>query len=108
MKELEVKAMLADPNIRDSYKLGGRLDERFLAGVEYAEAAIEKAPTIWVARDKVRDGIYLYENKPSRDEEYGQFFEGDNDFIIGLPKTDFPEVTWENSPRKVKIILEDE
>jgi hypothetical protein len=46
MKELEVKSMLSDPSIPDSYKLGGRLDERFLAGVEYAEAVIEKAPLL--------------------------------------------------------------
>jgi hypothetical protein len=52
MKELEVKAMLADPNIPDEYKLGGRLDSRFLDGVEYAERAMEKAEEFWVARDK--------------------------------------------------------
>jgi hypothetical protein len=34
---LEVPAMLADPSIPDRYKLGGRLNEAFLDGVEYAE-----------------------------------------------------------------------
>jgi hypothetical protein len=34
---LEVPAMLADPSIPDRYKWGGRLNEAFLDGVEYAE-----------------------------------------------------------------------
>jgi hypothetical protein len=105
MKELEVKSMLADPNIPDSYKLGGRLDERFLAGVEYVEALIEEAPELWIARDRDDDRIYLYEDNPACDEECGMFYECDNDFIIELPKESFPEVTFENSPQKIKIII---
>jgi hypothetical protein len=105
MKELEVKAMLADPNIPNDYKLGGRLDERFLAGVEYAEAATEKAPELWVARDKKNKAlIYLYRNKPFRDIESGIFYEEDSD-VIELPEEAFPEVTWENSPQKVNIVI---
>jgi hypothetical protein len=34
---LEVPAMLADPSIPDRYKWGGRINEAFLDGVEYAE-----------------------------------------------------------------------
>jgi hypothetical protein len=122
MKELEVKAMLADPNIPDSYKLGGRLDERFLAGIEYAEATMEKAPTVWVAKD--RDGKYfsgwthLFLNKPERSEEQGCFFIIDKDGkydifndifnMINLTNITIHGLTWENSPRKVRLILEDE
>jgi hypothetical protein len=108
MKELEVKSMLADPNIPDSYKLGGRLDERFLAGVEYAEAAMEKAPELWIARDKNDDrwnwigGIFLFLTEPRR--RNGVFY-GDLSKMIQLPKESFPEVTFENSPQKIKIII---
>jgi hypothetical protein len=105
MKELEVKSMLADPNIPNDYKLGGRLDERFLAGVEYAEAAMEKAPTVWVARDKGKYGkLFLYGSEPNRD---GDLFDSDDVFFT-ISTNLFPEVTWENSPRKVRLILEDE
>jgi hypothetical protein len=104
MKELEVKAMLADPNIPDSYKLGGRLDERFLAGVEYAEAAIEKAPAMWIARDKGGTTSF-FSKKPSYNENYNWFMPM-NFETIG--ETWLPEVTWGNSPRKVRLILEDE
>jgi hypothetical protein len=109
MKELEVKAMLADPNIPDSYKLGGRLDERFLAGIEYAEAVMEKAPGMWVARDETdgfRGGLFLYKEEPMREEKY-DMFDDRVDSMIELPEEAFPEVTWENSPRKVRLILED-
>jgi hypothetical protein len=104
MKELEVKAMLADPNIPDSYKLGGRLDERFLAGVEYAEAAMEKASEMWVARD--RGGVmHFFINKPSYNEDF-ECFEPTKS-LKATSRTCFPEVTFENSPRKVRLILED-
>jgi hypothetical protein len=105
MKELEVKSMLSDPSIPDSYKLGGRLDERFLAGVEYAEAVIEKAPLLWAARDK-DDEVNFFANKPSYDVCYNSFMSATNS-KAAVNKW-FPEITWENSPKKVRLILEDE
>jgi hypothetical protein len=54
MKELEIKAMLADPTVPEAYKLGGRLDDRFLDGVEYAERAYEKIDNGW---HSVKDGL---------------------------------------------------
>jgi hypothetical protein len=105
MKELDVKAMLADPNIPDSYKLGGRLDERFLAGVEYAEAAMEKSSEFWVAKE--RSGIiHFFINKPSFNEDYECFEPTKSKKVTS--KTWLPEITFENSPRKVRLILEDE
>ena len=55
----------------------------------------------YVTRDK--DGcLYLHEEEPIRKSSLWcserQFME--------LPKDKFPEVTWENSPKKVKIELE--
>lgn len=105
MKELDEKAMLADPNIPDSYKLSGRLDERFLAGIEYAEATMEKASELWIARD--RSGVtHFFINKPSYNEDYGCFEPTKSQKVTS--KKCFPEVTFENSPRKVRLILEDE
>jgi hypothetical protein len=60
---------------------------------------------LWIARDRDDDRIYLYEDNPACDEECGMFYECDNDFIIELPKESFPEVTFENSPQKIKIII---
>jgi hypothetical protein len=104
MKELEVKAMLADPNIPDSYKLGGRLDERFSAGVEYAEAAIEKAPELWITKDK-GGTTSIFSRKPSYDENYDCFIPISFEII---DKPWLPEVTFEDSPCRVKLILMDE
>jgi hypothetical protein len=109
MKELEVKAMLADPNIPDQYKLGGRLDDRFLDGVEYAERAMEKHQTFWVARDRDEDGrigqLSLYSEKPKRRESD---FITENGFHVNLPRYMFHNLTFEDGPKKLKLIIEDE
>jgi hypothetical protein len=106
MKELEVKSMLADPNIPDSYKLGGRLDERFLAGVEYAEAAMEKSPELWVARDGGGyPSTYLFTKKPKVNCDC--FLPIDGDVAMETFEDLFPNLTFGNSPRKVRLILED-
>lgn len=58
---------------------------------------------LWIARDN--DGeLFLYQNKPTK---------GDYRFVCGyayddyieLDRDKFPEVTFENSPQKVKIEL---
>jgi hypothetical protein len=104
MKDLEVKAMLADPNIPDSYKLGGRLDERFLAGVEHAEAAVEKAPTMWLARE-LNGLLAIFNEKPRK---LNNRFIGKGVYMFDLRSKTFPSLTFEDSPRKVRLILEDE
>lgn len=76
----------------------------FKAGVEYADRHPAKRQTAtidaWVARDK--DGrIFIYENKPYREEDLW-----DGSYYIELPKNDFQEVTFENSPKKVKVTIE--
>lgn len=58
---------------------------------------------LWIARDK--DGsLYLYGEKPER-EECGMFAVSTTDDYCALIDTLLPEITWENSPRKVKIEL---
>jgi hypothetical protein len=106
MKELEVKSMLADPNIPDEYKLGGRLDSRFLDGVEYAERAMEKAEEFWVARDK-NLCLALFKGKPIRRLDHFSIGQ-DGGFGVELPMFSFPDLTFEKSPIKVKLIQVDE
>ena len=58
-----------------------------------------------VARDK-DDTLRLFDNIPVKHEEgYWTSQRGYND--IELDSRLFPEVTWENSPKKVKLVEED-
>ena len=63
---------------------------------------------MWIARDKYGK-LFLYKNKPHKFIDFflgeeGDFFYSENKSIeINSPR--FPEVTFENSPQKVKIIL---
>jgi len=58
---------------------------------------------MWIARDK-NQRLYVYKNKPERGWEG---FEEDDSYRLTcfeISQTLFPEVTWENSPKKVKSI----
>lgn len=64
---------------------------------------------LWIARNK-KGGLCLFYGKPEALPEHGCFVEGC--FPISgvvdsmcLPKEWFPEVTWENSPKKVRLEL---
>lgn len=57
----------------------------------------------WIARNKF-GSLHMYSEEPILLLE--AYFLGSNDCI--LEKTLFPEVTFENSPRKVKIELIEE
>ena len=57
----------------------------------------------WIARDK--DGyLYIYDKKPIKLKDY---FESDDysRFNALLHSSSFPEVTFENSPQKVRLEL---
>jgi hypothetical protein len=60
---------------------------------------------LWAARDE-NGGLWLYVKKPYRDlstffpQKLGTYNER-------LPDELFPELTWENSPKRVKIELID-
>jgi hypothetical protein len=109
MKELEVKAMLADNRIPEQYKRGSRLSSEFLDGVDYAEQRImEKGVRAWLMRDE-KNLLYVFCQEPPANTKII-----DHWFSNWLPghieiKDDalFPEVTFENSPVKARIVLED-
>ena len=57
---------------------------------------------MWIARDSgITADLYLYENKPYLNDGFwdadGQFYNIDIDL--------FPEVTFENSPMEVELVL---
>ena len=58
---------------------------------------------MFVARDQ--DGTCtLYEKKPIRDTLYGVFFPKDDSDCEILEHVQFEDVTWENSPKEIKLI----
>ena len=62
----------------------------------------------WVARDK--DGLWLFTQKPILDtDDRGDiptfFWTSERDADLELPNSEFPEVTFENSPQEVEIKL---
>lgn len=61
---------------------------------------------LWIARDK-NGYLYGYDEIPQKKENYGFFIATNvfNNKQYALDSRLFPEVTWENSPRKVKIEL---
>ena len=76
----------------------------FKDGAEWADAhpAKKQAVTIeaWVARDK-NELISLYEEKPRKS---GDFHVGG--FWALLREEDFSSITFENSPKKVKVTID--
>lgn len=63
---------------------------------------MKRTYTGWLSRDW-RGCLYLGQNKPNCDCGYWVNM-GEN---IQLPECDFPEVTFENSPQKVSVTIED-
>jgi hypothetical protein len=63
---------------------------------------MKRTYTGWLSRDG-RGDLFLGQNKPNCDCGYWVNM-GEN---MQLPDCDFPEVTFENSPRKVSVTIED-
>lgn len=65
---------------------------------------------LWIARDKKDDlnyTLWAYAEKPTIKDDSGIWVGGSKSFPI--PKTLFPEFTFENSPKRIELkILEDE
>lgn len=60
---------------------------------------------LWIARDKY-GSLYVYDKKPLKHEEFGFFASlASNGYKFQIHRKYFPEVTWENSPKKVKMEL---
>lgn len=59
----------------------------------------------WIARDF--DGsLYHYSEKPLRDENNDQWATPNSEVSYGeLPPKMFPEITWDDEPRKVEISI---
>jgi len=60
---------------------------------------------MWIARDE-NNALWLYMTKPVRHERWGLFTSNRNGDIgcIRLPEKVLPQITWQNSPKKVKMI----
>jgi hypothetical protein len=59
-----------------------------------------------VARDKNGD-IYMFNNNPKRVNDEEIFLNSTYDGLCTeLDSSLFPEITWENSPKKIKLILD--
>lgn len=56
---------------------------------------------MWIARD-IGGGLYLFPEKPIKDNVYG-YYEGEDWYQIDRDL--FPSVTFENSPQQVEIKL---
>lgn len=56
---------------------------------------------LWIARD-LDDTLCLYESKPYLDM-YNDWDSDDNHFVID--NSQFPEITFENSPQEVELKL---
>ena len=74
--------------------------------IEKKKDELERIESWWVARDK--DGkVFMFNNNPKRVDDEGIF---SNNFYDGLctelDSSLFSEITWENSPKKIKLILD--
>lgn len=67
---------------------------------------------LYIARNK-NGYLYLYNNKPIRNEEFNTFDMDDDNYeynklydnYVEICPELFPEVTWENSPQQVELKL---
>ena len=60
----------------------------------------------WIARDK-SGRLFLYRNKPHKDEEKGWHDTSPKDLDFMEIDDGYPEVTWDRSPCKVEVCLSD-
>jgi hypothetical protein len=62
---------------------------------------------LWIARDKEKnDGepnLFLFTEKPVK---RGDYFYNEGNFYTDIPNKMFPEVTFENSPMKLTLTIE--
>ena len=56
---------------------------------------------VWIAREECGH-VYLHKGKPFKED--GMWFNR-NDVYMKLPTKDFPEVTFENSPVEVELVI---
>lgn len=63
---------------------------------------------LWIARDKA-GFLWVYTNKPSKEDAFFLAAEGDPlHKMMNIDETEFPEITFENSPQQVELKLIEE
>lgn len=67
------------------------------------EQMMKGAVNGWVARDKDCD-IAIFREAPTKDAEIGMWMPCKNAFIFP-DKDEYPDVTWDSEPQKVKVII---
>ncbi|MBD5583791.1 MAG: hypothetical protein HDQ88_01790 [Clostridia bacterium] len=106
-----IKVETIQPAIYRDIKTSG-IDERiyYHSELEFLSDTPEKVTLEgWVARDKefeedfFSSDIFLYKEKPIRNENFGVWEHGVYDFVI--PHDSFSSVTWETEPKKVRIAI---
>lgn len=58
----------------------------------------------YIARDK-DNLLCLYETEPYLDEKFGCFVDKFESYFLSLNEQLFPDITYENSPKEVKITI---
>lgn len=58
----------------------------------------------WAVRNKHSKALYLFQEKPTWNEEKG-YWEETGNWRSGLPYKLFPQVTFENSPQQVELSI---
>lgn len=59
----------------------------------------------WVAKDLSDGVVCMYRNKPNK-ISCGFFTCGDDCYFLKIPSETFPDLTYENSPQKVRLTIE--
>lgn len=83
--------------------VGERLQQKKLSTISKNSMESKETSRVyyaWVARDK-RGALRLFDKRPLRLRWFGEWTK----CLIQLNPEDFPEITWENSPQKVELIM---
>lgn len=105
-----------DKNVRDLYGIeeqpasltfGECAAESFREGVNFAlgKQAKDAEDTViqgWVAKDNDIDGVYLYSSMPERGIN---MWNGHGSLLTHLASDLFPDLTWDDNPIEVEIII---
>lgn len=121
-KAAEKYAAEVDKNVRDIYGIeeqpasltfGECAAESFREGVNFALGKQEKDTVIqgWVCRDKKDDALNLHAEEPYRTQSGYQigdkpdWWESDCASFLPLDKNLFPDLTWDDDPIEVEIVI---
>lgn len=59
---------------------------------------------MWICRDKDR-ALALYRSKPIKNGSFFNLYDEEGDKRIWIDRKYFPEVTFENSPMEVELVI---